>query len=158
MTINLDCGCKYWIQGVSVLWDKELEGIEYKCPRTLHTDTFLFPLAAIPREYKPSRIKELRASKPVTTRERQRKQILALLGDRCLRCGFDDPRALQIDHVHGGGVKELRESKGKHYRNVLKALAAGTDRYQLLCANCNWIKRHENDETASHRYRERRAA
>lgn len=26
------------------------------------------------------------------------------------------------------------------------ALATAEDEYQILCANCNWIKRHENKE------------
>jgi hypothetical protein len=30
------------------------------------------------------------------------------------------------------------------------------DRYQLLCANCNWIKRFENNEITESRYTQRR--
>jgi hypothetical protein len=62
----------------------------------------------------------------------------------CIRCGFTDSRALQIDHVHGGGAQELKRiHTDMYYRKVL-ADTEGT--YQLLCANCNWIKRHENNE------------
>lgn len=34
------------------------------------------------------------------------------------------------------------------YRKILLMLEAGTaaGEYQLLCANCNWIKRAENNE------------
>lgn len=74
-----------------------------------------------------------------------RAKCLALLGNECQHCGFKDPRALQIDHVNGGGNREHKEIKNtrKFYDKVL-ADTSGT--YQLLCANCNWIKRHERKE------------
>jgi len=67
------------------------------------------------------------------------------LGHSCSRCGFDDKRALQIDHVFGGGNQEHAEIKNpaKFYRKVL---ADEEGQYQMLCANCNWIKRAENQE------------
>lgn len=65
-------------------------------------------------------------------------------GDPC-----DDPRALVIDHIRGGGEKERRKGYGAgnaFYVRVLRhleALPSGTksDQYQLLCANHNMIKR-----------------
>jgi hypothetical protein len=44
----------------------------------------------------------------------------------------------------------MRKGPAKVYRRVLSRLAAGEDvsgEYQLLCANHNWIKRAENNET-----------
>ena len=35
---------------------------------------------------------------------------------------------------------------------ILKSIRAKPENYQLLCANCNWIKRYENDEI--HKYHE----
>jgi len=78
------------------------------------------------------------------TRPKLRKQILDKFGNACNRCGFSDPRALQIDHVNGGGAQEIRNTEAvKYYKAVL---ADQTGKYQLLCANCNWIKRSENRE------------
>lgn len=73
-----------------------------------------------------------------------RKAAIEKLGSICIRCGFSDIRALQIDHVEGGGVRELR-ALGSHgvYRKVMEC-PPGI--YQLLCANCNWIKRYEQNE------------
>mgnify|MGYP001615616281 CR=1 FL=1 len=67
---------------------------------------------------------------------------------KCIRCGFSDRRALQIDHVNGGGLKEFR--KLGVFR-ILKQIIAmpkeeAISRYQILCANCNWIKKSENGE------------
>lgn len=70
--------------------------------------------------------------------------VLAFLGNKCKRCGFSDNRALQIDHVHGGGKQELKGLSREQYYH--KVLADSEGLYQLLCANCNWIKRHENQE------------
>ena len=73
-----------------------------------------------------------------------RQRALELLGGKCSRCGFSDPRALQIDHINGGGVQEHKRLGG---RRITKKVAEGyTEGYQLLCANCNWIKRVENGE------------
>lgn len=76
-----------------------------------------------------------------------KERIFDILGRKCSRCGFSDKRALQIDHKNGGGSKE-RKSIGQRqmYANILKCLENGSQEYQILCANCNWIKRHENKE------------
>ena len=76
--------------------------------------------------------------------QKRKADVYKLLGDRCKRCGFTDPRALQIDHINGGGLKQFRELK--NYVLYLKLVLETPENYQLLCANCNWIKRHENGE------------
>jgi hypothetical protein len=79
-------------------------------------------------------------------RDEERLAVFALLGGKCLHCGFNDHRALQIDHIHGNGSKD---SNRKHYRDYYSKLLKLSDinkTYQLLCANCNWIKRIENNE------------
>lgn len=81
--------------------------------------------------------------------KKRRMEIILSLGGKCEKCGFEDIRALQIDHVNGGGGKE-RESYGHSAsalkRRVKKDVDKGTKEYQLLCANCNWIKREEEGE------------
>ena len=72
--------------------------------------------------------------------KRQRKAALALLGNKCCKCGFADWRALQLDHKNGGGFKDVRSIARS--RDVLRH----PEKYQLLCANCNWIKKHEQKE------------
>ena len=76
-----------------------------------------------------------------------RDQIITALGGKCIKCGFADQRALQIDHVNGGGHAErlLTTSRSSMYRNMLKD-PEFLSKYQCLCANCNWIKRYENKE------------
>ena len=78
---------------------------------------------------------------------RIRAAIIAALGGKCERCGFTDKRALQVDHVHGGGSEERRRlGSYTFYRQALISVLAGEGRYSLLCANCNWIKRWEENE------------
>lgn len=62
------------------------------------------------------------------------------MGNKCNRCGFDDLRALQIDHVYSGGRHEQRSSL-TFYKRVIESYKKKEGKYQLLCANCNWIKR-----------------
>jgi len=73
-----------------------------------------------------------------------RQQILNKFGNRCNKCGFSDKRALQIDHVNGGGGKEIHHIGSLNY--AIKVLNDTNGEYQLLCSNCNWIKRYENNE------------
>lgn len=85
---------------------------------------------------------------------RWRAAALAALGGKCVRCGFDDVRALQIDHVHGDGKGERASqqyAQGAYYRRVAQEAAKGSGKYQLLCSNCNWIKRYENNEHGASR-------
>lgn len=77
-----------------------------------------------------------------------RRTILYRLGGKCVVCGFDDERALQVDHINGGGLKEMRETN--HYRFCKKLLTLPEEelkqQYQLLCANHNMIKKVEKKE------------
>lgn len=77
---------------------------------------------------------------------RIRSTIFDILGNSCTRCGFSDVRALQIDHINGGGNIELRSIAGHKYKFILEKILNGSTEYQTLCANCNWIKRIENNE------------
>ncbi|MBN2263072.1 MAG: hypothetical protein JW735_09170 [Prolixibacteraceae bacterium] len=70
-----------------------------------------------------------------------RLKVIEKLGGKCKHCGFDDPRALQIDHVNNDGYTErnLITTRVTYLNKVLKDKSG---KYQLLCANCNWIKRY----------------
>ena len=80
--------------------------------------------------------------------QRKRQEVFALLGVSCARCGFSDTRALQIDHVLGGGAIHMRRVADPYVRycQMIDSIESGAEEYQILCANCNWIKRAENGE------------
>lgn len=72
-------------------------------------------------------------------------KAFGILGNKCANCSWTDIRALQIDHIIpiGDASRRLLNHRGvKLYRNVFR----NPEYFQLLCANCNWIKRHENKE------------
>ena len=78
---------------------------------------------------------------------KKRKEVVDLLGGKCKRCGFDDMRALQIDHIKGGGYKEIKNIHSRErIRLVKESIKNNENKYQLLCANCNWIKRYEDKQ------------
>lgn len=66
--------------------------------------------------------------------------------NKCKRCGFSDIRALQVDHVNGGGRKEVNNVKFRNPFRYGKQIALAQENYQILCANCNWIKSYEKNE------------
>ncbi len=93
---------------------------------------------------------------PTNKADYQRRQVAVMrdvlfyrLGTACARCGFTDKRALQFDHRKGGGSAHRRLIPGGlgYLRHLF---AFSTDElqkhFQVLCANCNVIKRVENGE------------
>jgi len=63
---------------------------------------------------------------------------------RCVKCGIDDIRVLDVDHIHGGGT-EQRKTAGRGNQFYHYLIKAGLpDGYQLLCRNCNWLAHLEN--------------
>ena len=83
-------------------------------------------------------------------------EIYKLLGGQCvnpynLNHGefLTDIRCLQIDHVKGNGRQERERFSNytEMTKYILKEIKAGSKDYQLLCSNCNWIKRHKNKES-----------
>jgi len=82
-----------------------------------------------------------------------RETLLGKLGGKCGNCGFLDTRALQIDHIYGNGNKERAKfgAQYTYYKHLLDMNLAELEiNYQLLCANCNWIKRYENNEVPNY--------
>ena len=69
---------------------------------------------------------------------------LSVLGGVCVICGFTDWRALQIDHINGDGY--LDKKKGGRFNLVKHPELINKIKHQILCANCNFIKRYENQE------------
>ena len=74
-----------------------------------------------------------------------RMAAIQILGGKCVRCGFSDPRALQADHINGGGIKD-RKITTTYPLHIIKSVMNKENKFQLLCANCNWIKRAEQRE------------
>lgn len=109
------------------------------------------------KSYYKSRYKEESYSNKIkNTRIRilseQKSFIFTNLGHVCCKCGFSDKRALQIDHINGDGyTSKIINKTGSmcrrtNYYEVIESIKKNENRFQILCANCNWIKRVENEE------------
>jgi hypothetical protein len=83
-----------------------------------------------------------------------REEICLLLGGKCAICGFDDERALHVEHANGGGSKELRSfsSRYAYFKNIREKIKAGSKEYQLLCANHNLEKELRETEVRNFEY------
>ncbi len=80
-------------------------------------------------------------------RRRLRREATEALGGRCVHCGLDDFRCLQIDHVNDDGYDDRKRDGSTWYQKMVRRIIAGdTAPYQLLCANCNWIKRFDRGD------------
>lgn len=84
-------------------------------------------------------------------REKRRLEVLSHYSDgeiKCKMCGYTDIRALSIDHILGKGTTHRKQTKGGGYY-LYSWLKKNNypDGYQVLCMNCQFIKRHTNHET-----------
>lgn len=94
-------------------------------------------------EYRERNREKLRAYQ----KERRLKLKLTVLehyGNECAECGFNDYRALHIDHVNDNGAEERKSLGGQNFAGwqfydwlIKQGLPEG---YQTLCANHNSIK------------------
>ena len=73
-------------------------------------------------------------------RQDKKEAVYKFLGNKCKNCGENDPIYFQIDHVHNDGNLD-RNSPNKTHVHTLKKYLENPERFQLLCANCNWAKR-----------------
>jgi hypothetical protein len=66
----------------------------------------------------------------------------------CIKCGFSDKRILHFDHINGGGKEDSR--RFKNHGSMIQYYILHPDEarktLQVLCPNCNWLKRIENNE------------
>ena len=99
------------------------------------------------KEYAARYRKENREKILESGRQRRRvcrEKVFAHYGNVCNYCGFDDPRALCIDHINDNGAEERRGhgdrtfAGWRFYEYLVKQ--GYPEGYQTLCANCNMIK------------------
>jgi hypothetical protein len=75
-----------------------------------------------------------------------RDRAAAMLGGHCVRCGVTDRRVLVFDHRVA-----LRGRRRESASRILNAILAGSEAYQLLCHNCNHLKRLDDGEHGGRR-------
>jgi len=95
-------------------------------------------------------------SEEIKARARERNRLLkvTVIGKyspslSCSRCGFSDMRALSIDHINGGGTRHHAiVGHGTVFYQWLQKNNC-PEGFQVLCMNCQWIKRQERNENAN---------
>jgi len=99
--------------------------------------------------------KEIARTYRIKTTNNKKLILMNILGGPiCVICGITDIRCLQFDHINGDGYKERHEKNIKGNTTVryyLKHKEEAIQKLQVLCANCNWIKRHENKESRNNK-------
>lgn len=98
------------------------------------------------REYSRRYRQENKDKARATQREqwaKYRQEAIDALGGKCIRCGEEDRRVMQIDHIEGGGASDKR-TRGSWQR--LRAVPNEVERFQLLCANCHARKTYESGD------------
>lgn len=78
-------------------------------------------------------------------RAQLRSEMIEAYGKKCACCGESEKTFLQLDHIYNDGHLDRKTNKtsAKLFAK-LKAVGWPNDRYQLLCANCNFGKLMNN--------------
>jgi hypothetical protein len=97
------------------------------------------------KKYKQTFIEKSKKQGKDYRKKMKQKVILAYSHDiKCSKCNFSDIRALTIDHINGGGTQHRKKINGSFYKWLEKNNYP--KEYQVLCMNCQFIKRDENNE------------
>jgi len=85
------------------------------------------------------RSKEQKATRSKERLQIWRKAVMAAYGGQCACCGEREIAFLTLDHVYNDGRQDRRQGI---FGMMLyqKALEEFSDRYQVLCRNCNFAK------------------
>lgn len=90
----------------------------------------------------------------VRQRDNLKNEMIAAYGGCCKNCGITDPIVLTLDHINDDAFVEI-EKYGKNKRGGivhyarLKKEGWPSDRFQLLCFNCNARKENERRRKAA---------
>lgn len=68
-----------------------------------------------------------------------RQEMIDAYGGKCACCGETEPKFMTVDHIGGGGQKHRNEigEGGSTIAKFLKRNNYPTDKFRLLCFNCN---------------------
>jgi len=80
-------------------------------------------------------------------------EVWEFFGNKCVKCGFNDPDCFELDHINGEGHTEKNSRGSKKYATMdakyklvkTNPVLAKT-KFQLLCANCNKKKQRQLHE------------
>lgn len=94
------------------------------------------------RKYRKER-PEHYAAQSRAAKVRQKEKLFDIYGRVCVLCGFNDIRALTLDHVLNNGAEERKAigERGVYSRALLPQYR---EEYRTLCMNCQWIQKRIN--------------
>lgn len=99
------------------------------------------------REHKKKYMRERRLKNPERhnrqsreAKNRMREKLFNMYGHVCVICGFNDKRALTLDHIKNNGAEERKSigPRGPWQRAIKKYRPS---EYRILCMNCQFIER-----------------
>lgn len=88
------------------------------------------------REYQRKWTKNNRISQKKYMR-RIRKEVIEMLGGKCINCGCNDYDALEINHINGGGNEEIRQIGKKSFIFAIHNGTRKTNDLEVTCRVCN---------------------
>jgi hypothetical protein len=139
-----------WLAGISLMEIAELTRISQK--------TLKLNLVILGHEYEPRRWDETNRGRTWTQEKKSaydkerralaRLNVLEHYGPQCNCCGEDNILFLSIDHINNDGSEDRKKTQTSMWEAVVKRNFPDT--LQILCMNCNWGKRMNNNTICPH--------
>src|SRR6185436_18369340 len=76
--------------------------------------------------------------------------LFNFLGNKCTWCGILDKRVLELDHIKDDGEQDRAKLNGRIHFYYAKHLDEAKEKLQILCCNCNRIKKYERQTSSRH--------
>ena len=121
---------------------KEGNKRRYKTWYEKNKDSYRPKKAALMRKYRAKNPEKYR-KQSLKYRQKLRTKLLEIYGDKCVLCGFNNLKALTLDHIDGKGNEERRKmTEWAIYRNARDNYQP--EKYRTLCMNCQFIERSKS--------------
>lgn len=136
-SLPTDC---FWSRG------RKEGGLHFECKACSGVRARVWRATNVERERKNGRERYLRNRERHDEMGRRwrvkvKAEVIAAYGGACACCGESHSIMLNVDHVHGDGAKERKEiGRGMALYQKLRREGFPSDRYRLLCFNCNFAE------------------
>lgn len=78
-------------------------------------------------------------------------RVISMLGGACVKCGNDDLRVLQVNHINGGGKAELKKTGAINLYKMILRGERSTENLNVMCGNCNILYSYELEDASEER-------
>jgi hypothetical protein len=139
-----------WHLKIKVKWDDRKE--KEKFNTTLEEDRRAKQASYMRKLRSQTDYQKKQAQKQKEYQRKIKDKLFEILGGKiCIGCGEKDESVLHFDHINGGGLQDYKRFENHTDRMrayYVKNPELAKETLQVMCSNCNWKKKHKNNENS----------